>query len=324
MTSVRPVSKSSDPVRYHYCSTQFVKRAFLCAEHAVPTGALREQRAFMVDSLTRLSTLFAISVYAYAMRSDHYRLVVSFDAGAADLWSDFDVLDRWCCLFPSPLLLQRYRNGEPLLDAEQLMVADRINLYRCRLTDLSWFLRCLNETILRTTGNPYWTTRIESETLPDNSAMLGCMLAVDLDQYCAGSAKTEQQSCYTSIQQRMIEASASRMNENSNTELPNLLLSHSSTDDHLNLACANSDYLDLIDCQWKAQRIRKQRLNSYPQPAVSPKIPLDRTVLMHYLEKYLTHIRCTRRRSVMQTLLHGFRRYFRNLLPEGWLLTHNR
>lgn len=81
--------------------------------------------------------------------SNHYHLVLKIDADQAQSWSDRDVFERWCSLFAGHRLVQRYWTRESMSPAELERVSVFIETYRKRLADLSWFMRCLNESIAR-------------------------------------------------------------------------------------------------------------------------------------------------------------------------------
>jgi hypothetical protein len=62
-----------------------------------------------------------------------------------------------------------------------------IEIYRNRLGDLSWFMKCLNELISRQankedgcTGH-FWESRYKSQALLSEEALLTCMAYVDLN-----------------------------------------------------------------------------------------------------------------------------------------------
>jgi hypothetical protein len=47
------------------------------------------------------------------------------------------------------LLIERYKNGELKSKAEYNAASELVELWRKRLMDISWLMRCLNESIAR-------------------------------------------------------------------------------------------------------------------------------------------------------------------------------
>ena len=58
-------------------------------------------------------------------------------------------MDRWRKLFNGDEIVNRWRSGELLSEAEEIVAKSLIEDWRDRLFDLSWFMRCLNEHIAR-------------------------------------------------------------------------------------------------------------------------------------------------------------------------------
>jgi hypothetical protein len=118
-------------------------------------------------------------------------------------------MDRWCALFKGPLLIQNYRSGEDLKPFERSAVSDIVNVWRTKLSSISWFMRCLNQPIAhqanredKCTGK-FWESRFNSQALKSEEALLSGMAYVDLNPVRAGMADTPETSSYTSIQERL-------------------------------------------------------------------------------------------------------------------------
>jgi hypothetical protein len=87
--------------------------------------------------------------------------------------------------------------------------AERIELWRRRLGDVSWFMRCLNEWLARKanaedecTGR-FWEGRFTSQLLEDEGAVLACMAYVDLNPVRARMATSLEESRLTSVHDRI-------------------------------------------------------------------------------------------------------------------------
>ena len=198
-----------DSTPYYHIVTRCVRRAFLCGVDHYSGKSYEHRRGWVEDRLRVLATLFSLELCAYAIMSNHYHLVVRLNPAEAEFWSDDEVLDRWTSLFRGPLLVQRYRAGDALTDAERETVRSITAVYRARLASLSWFMKCLNEPIARKanaedgcTGH-FWESRFRSQALCSEQALFAAMAYVDLNPIGAGIATTSEASPYTSVSRRL-------------------------------------------------------------------------------------------------------------------------
>jgi REP element-mobilizing transposase RayT len=197
-----------DTPYYHICS-RTVRKAFLCGVDK-ETGANYEHRRTWIEKrIFQLSQVFAIDICAHAVMHNHLHLVLHVDVEQVKTWSTAEVLERWHQLFKGTYLTRQYQHKQPLDKFQLAMVESSAEIYKKRLTDISWFMRSLNEPIARQankedqcTGH-FWEGRFKSQALLDEGALLSCMAYVDLNPVRAGIAPTPEQSDFTSIQLRI-------------------------------------------------------------------------------------------------------------------------
>ncbi|MCP4878585.1 MAG: transposase [Gammaproteobacteria bacterium] len=209
MTRPRKALISLTDTPYYHITSRCVRRAFLCGVDHYSGRNYEHRRQWIVDRIRLLSSLFAIDVCAYAVMSNHYHLVLKLCPAQMDDLDDDQIMERWCALFRGPLLVQRYRSGEPLSAPEKLTVSDITRVWRGKLANISWFMRCLNQTIARQANledkctGKFWECRFSSQALKTEEALLSCMAYVDLNPIRAGMADSPETSEHTSIQERI-------------------------------------------------------------------------------------------------------------------------
>jgi putative transposase len=141
---------------------------------------------WVIDKLAALTKVFALDLCAYSILSSHFHLILRLDPDSPRAWSDEDVLVRYGRLFRSPV-----EGARKLPPAKQ---KERVATFRSRLQSLSWFMRCLNESIARRANQEdrctgrFWEGRFRSQPLLDEGALLTCMSYVDLNPVRAGLA----------------------------------------------------------------------------------------------------------------------------------------
>jgi len=207
------VSKSDTP--YYHCVSRCVRRAFLCGHDNHSGKSYEHRRQWIVERLHLVASVFAIDICAYAIMSNHYHLVLRL--GSSRQWTDQQVIARWLLLFQGPLLARRLHAGDHLSEIQRQTVTDIAKVWRSRLEDLSWFMKCLNEPIARQANSEdqcsghFWEARFKSQALRTESALLACMAYVDLNPVRAGMAKTPEESDFTSLQLRLCRPVSRRL-----------------------------------------------------------------------------------------------------------------
>ena len=212
MATARKKQISLIDTPYYHCISRCVRRAFLCGQDKVTGTSFEHRRGWVEDKLLALGQVFAIDICAYAVMSNHTHMVLHVDVERANLWTTDEVINRWHQLFKGTLITQQYVSGVKLSKPMQNMLKDTIAVYRQRLTDISWFMRILNEDIARKanvedncTGR-FWEGRFKSQALLDEAALAACMAYVDLNPVRANMAATPETSEHTSIALRIKEA----------------------------------------------------------------------------------------------------------------------
>lgn len=269
MTQPRSQQVCLEETPYYHCICRCVRRAFLCGEDKTTGQNFNHRRQWLVDKIHQLSSIFAIDICAYAIMSNHYHLVLKVNKDVADSWSDIDVAMRWKQLFNGHLLVDNWLSEKQITQAETDKALDLIQLWRARLYDLGWYMRCLNESVAIQANKEdnckgrFWEGRFKSQALLDETALLACIAYVDLNPIRAAIAQTPETSCFTSIQQRLY-ALAKAVNAE-HAQPPDLLpftgyQAHSNK--QLGLPCKLIDYFNLVE--WTGRCIREDKRGAIP------------------------------------------------------------
>jgi hypothetical protein len=125
---------------------------------------------------------------------NHYHVVLFIDKLTADHWDALEVVYCWHLLFSGTLYSRRCYKGELLTVVEQASLNAFIALWLERLMDISWFMRIINEAIVRMANKEddctgrFWKGRFTSQALLDEKALAACSGHVDLSPIRAGIA----------------------------------------------------------------------------------------------------------------------------------------
>lgn len=210
MTRARYQQVSLQDTPYYHCISRCVRRAYLCGDDPVSGKNFDHRKQWLVTRIKHLAAHFSIDVCAYAVMSNHYHLVLCVDQARIDGWTDDEVIKRWTALFPrnAALIDTLLKNKATKTAARQLQRT--LSLWRERLGDISWFMRCLNEGVARDANREdrckgrFWEGRFKSQALLDEKALVTCMAYVDLNPIRARICDSLEGSDFTSVQERLI------------------------------------------------------------------------------------------------------------------------
>lgn len=252
---------------FYHVHSRCVRQQFLCGLDRQTGRDFSHRRSWIRNRIREVASAFAIHVYAYAVMSNHFHVVVAVDQAAAEQWSDLEVARRWRLLFKGSDLLQRYTRGEQLSTAEAFRVRTLIAQLRKQLADLSWFMRAINEPVARmanaedNVSGHFWQGRFKSQALLTSGALLSAMAYVDLNPIRAGLSKTPERSDFTSIKQRINQLAEPRRElRGKNPLLPVFGPPNTTMPRAPNFGL--SDYLDLVD--WSGRTITKDKPGAIP------------------------------------------------------------
>jgi len=216
MAVARHILVHPETTPYYHCITRCVRRAFLCGEDVASGKNFDHRKQWVVEKLQQLSKAFCIDICAYAVMSNHLHLVLRINQAKASALSNEALLKRYGILFP--------RSVEAVKEMPTSLQKKRLAVFRERISSLSWFMRCLNESIARRANKEdrctgrFWEGRFRSQALLDEAALLTCMAYVDLNPVRAGLASSLEASDFTSIQQRLFRAAQKKRSKQKNRE----------------------------------------------------------------------------------------------------------
>ena len=294
LSMARPRSELVDRENggFYHLYNRCVRQAWLCGKDPHTGENFDHRREWIEQRLLILTTVFPVDVYAYAVMSNHYHIVVHYCPARAQEWSDAEIVRRWLCVFGPP-------PRDPLDRAakEAALLANPARLAEIRqcLGDLSWYMRCLNEHIARRANREedrtgrFWDGRFESRPLADVQAAHACMVYNDLNPLRAGMVEQIDAPQQTSLRRRLEEAETApkRMQES----LRPLRIEHGTgrvvSSGESALSTTLEEYLS--QAEWTAARCRGEYAGTDP--------PLYWRGRRTWLTTFIAQRRRTQRRS---------------------------
>lgn len=295
MTMPRHSQLSLEDTPWYHCVSRCVRRAYLCGVDSVTDQSYEHRRDWVAQRIKQLAAVFTIDVAAYAVMSNHYHIVVRVDNERNYELSTEEVMNRWAQLYKGPVLINRYLSEQrsEMSESELFMVDELATVYRERLSDLSWFMKNLNEYIARKANKEdrvrghFWESRFKCQSLLDEKALLAAMAYVDLNPVRAKIAELPEESEFTSIYERIndlhqnqpAEKAASSFEDNTkiSLEMPTAQLMQFDHRAQTSTAIpfALYDYIELVD--WVGRAVHPDKSGTIDEiaPPILRRIGID-------------------------------------------------
>lgn len=201
---------SADEIAIVHVMNRTVRRCFLMGEDELSKKNFDHRKVWIEDELSRLAAFFGIDLLCFAVMSNHMHLVFRSRPDLVREWDDTEIARRW--LMICPVRKDHHGKAEQPNEFELNTIRNnkvRLEDIRSRLSDISWWMRLLSQTIAQRANKEdqelgkFWQSRFRAVRLLDETAVLACAAYVDLNPIRAAMAQTLEKSNHTSIQLRV-------------------------------------------------------------------------------------------------------------------------
>ena len=178
MTTARKHFMQADIIGTFHLIVRCVRRAFLQGIDEYSGKDYQHRKSWIPDKIKLLLEAFAIDIAAFANMDNHYHLVAR---NRPDLLKDLTPLQiaaRWLKIHPTKEMRHDKRNTPTKEELDQTLLQYDTEELRKRLSDISWFMRELNQYIAVKANREdkckgaFFESRFKSQNLADDAAIL--------------------------------------------------------------------------------------------------------------------------------------------------------
>jgi len=269
---------------FYHCVARCVRRAWLWGEDEFAGKDYSHRKAWVQSRLRQLSEVFTIDLCAYAVMSNHYHVILHVHQRMAAGLTAKDVVARWSRLHRIPPPVERWLQGSAS-EAEAETASGIVELWRARLSDISWYMRCLSEHLSRRANREegctgrFWESRFKSQALLDEAGLLTAMAYVDLNPVRAGIAATPEASDFTSVFDRVNRlvqpADNAACDQGAAKRPPLMAFRDESAQGQPSIPFTCQNYLALLDWTGRGIRSGKRGAIDVQLPAIAERLNID-------------------------------------------------
>jgi hypothetical protein len=196
-------------VQVFHVLNRTVRRCWLFGEDPLTGINYDHRKEWIEQRLRHFAGQFGIDLLSFAILSNHYHLMLRSRPDVVATWDDSEVARRWLMICPHRI----QKNGTPCEPNKKELDAIRncrqkLAEIRLRLSDISWWMRLLDQRIARRCNDEdeargrFFEDRFKAVPLIDEQAITACAVYIDLNLIRACIAETVELSDHTSGQLR--------------------------------------------------------------------------------------------------------------------------
>jgi len=203
-----------DPTQHgvYHCFNRTTRRSYLHGVDPLTGYDYSHRRGWFRVRMKFLINGFCLDLLSYAIMPNHWHCVIRNRPDLVKKLTDREVAIRWLSL--TSRKPTRGNKGGEIREAEINAILSRpkrVKELRKRLSDISWFVKLMCQTVARQcniddgcTGH-FFEDRFKLKPLKEQEDVLACMAYVDLNPIRAEMAETPEESDFNSVQQRVLE-----------------------------------------------------------------------------------------------------------------------
>lgn len=199
-----------DEIGIYHTMSRVVARRFLMGVDKITGVDFSHRKAWVGLRIQQLGQVFMVESLGFSILDNHFHHNVRVRPDLVEKLTDREVVRRSLMIAPG-YMSDSVELEEPDEEAvlEKLDDDAYVERARERLSDISWYMKCLKEPLSRRAnveeriGGCFWEGRFKMSRLLDERAVLLCSAYIDLNEVRAGIAKTPEASFYSSVGHRI-------------------------------------------------------------------------------------------------------------------------
>jgi hypothetical protein len=204
MTTARKDFMQAGVIGTFHLTVRCVRRSFLQGFDEYSGKDYSHRKTWVTDKIKLLLEAFAIDIAGVANMDNHFHLIARNRPDILKDLTPLQLIDRWLKIHPTKEMQKEKRITPTKEELDKIILKYDMKELRSRLSDISWFMRELNQYIAVRANREdnckgsFFESRFKSQNLADDAAILTCMIYCDLNPIRAQIATSIETSTHTS------------------------------------------------------------------------------------------------------------------------------